>query len=83
MAGVDMMLDSFLPLSLAGTPARKLASPTLARPLETEHVVLQTDALSLGLLEADVAMAKAAAAALVLLLKNIFQIIASNFFSLN
>lgn len=66
---MDIILDSFLPLSRPGIPALRLASPTLARPFETEQVELQTEALSLGLLEADVAIAKAAAAADVLLLK--------------
>lgn len=70
VAGVDIMLDSFRPLSLDGGTDLILASPTLVRPLGPEQVELQTEDRSRGLLDAEVAMAKAAAAADVLLLKN-------------
>lgn len=67
-----MILDSFLPLSFCGID-RTLSPPTLGRPLDggPEHSELQMEGLSLGLLDAEVAMANAAAAADVLLLQTL------------
>ena len=59
--------ESFLPRSRTDAE-RTLASPTLWRPRGTEQRELQIEGRSRGLLEADVATAKAAAAADVLLL---------------